>query len=323
MRGSALPEPRKLCDGPGQAGGPGLTAVLRAAERLQLQRDFPGALEASVRGLEQSGSSTLRSSSDVRFSLCIIGIQALAELNQWEQVLGWVLEIYEIPEKIPAKILQICIALYSKVGEPGRVHQTVEIWLKYCNSPSALGCGPGLVLEMYLLHVLLPLGLHAEAEEVILDTVLLTEQQRGTMLQVIENRRTQQMEQASVDSRSLIPAGCSQRRQPAENSFFKVIQQVLALSTRCLHSIFLRKLFLAVFLAYLLIVRLDPASPAAISWLPSLRNIISQIWKTMFAPYNKARIGKSTITRFTCGLHRSQQNHKTPHTFLKEGMEMM
>jgi len=53
-----------------------------------------------------SSFSTLRSS-DVRFSLCIIGIQALAELNQWEQVLSWVLEIYEIPEKIPAKILQI------------------------------------------------------------------------------------------------------------------------------------------------------------------------------------------------------------------------
>ncbi|GCC41689.1 hypothetical protein chiPu_0025783, partial [Chiloscyllium punctatum] len=44
---------------------------------------------------------------DTKSFLCIIGIQALAELNQWDQVLGWILEIYEIPEKIPAKIIQM------------------------------------------------------------------------------------------------------------------------------------------------------------------------------------------------------------------------
>ncbi|GCB78308.1 hypothetical protein scyTo_0021188, partial [Scyliorhinus torazame] len=239
-----------------------------------------------------SSSPSNPRSSDVKFSLCIIGIQALAELNQWEQVLGWVIEIYEIPEKIPAKILQICIALYSKVGEPGRIQQTVGTWLRFWSSPSALGGGPELVLEMYLLHVLLPLGLFAEAEETIQDTALLTEHQRRTVLQVIENKRSQQLEQASVDSRSHTPTDRSQHRHPAPNSLFKVIQQVLALSCRCLHSVSLRKLFLAVCLAYLLIVRLDPASPAAISCLSNFRNVISQMWKNIFTSYSKARIGK-------------------------------
>ncbi|XP_078393278.1 peroxisome assembly protein 26 isoform X2 [Cetorhinus maximus] len=250
MRRSGPLELRRWSEGrPGPGPGPGVAALHRAAEMLQLRRDFPGALAASQRGLEleESGSSTVRSG-DVKFSLCIIGIQALAELNHWDQVLGWVLEIYEIPEKIPVKILQICIVLYSKVGEPSRMQQIVGSWLKHWTSPSALGCGPGLVLELYLLHVLLPLGLYAEAEELILETALLTDQQRGTVLQVIENRRSQQQEQVSVGIRSHVPAGSSQHRHPA--------------------------------------------SPAAISWLTSLQNIIRQIWKTMFAPYNKARICK-------------------------------
>ncbi|XP_067906177.1 peroxisome assembly protein 26 [Heterodontus francisci] len=261
---------------PGSGPEPGARALNRAADLLQLHRDFPGALTACQRGVEllESGNSTL------------------AELNQWEQVLGWVLELYEIPEKIPAKVLQMCIVLYSKVGEPGRMQQIVGSWLKCWTSPSALGYGPELVLELYLLHVLLPLGLYAEAEEVILDTALLTDKQRGLALQVVERRRSQKLEQWSVDSKSQVPAGSSQHRNRVHNSLFKAIQQVLRLSCRCLHLVSLRKLLLAMLLAYLLIVRLDPASPAALSWLLSLQHFIRQMWKTMFAPYYKARIDK-------------------------------
>uniref|UniRef100_UPI00398F031B peroxisome assembly protein 26 n=1 Tax=Pristiophorus japonicus TaxID=55135 RepID=UPI00398F031B len=292
--------------GPGPGSGspspapspPGLAALARAAELLQVRRDFRGALAACRCGLEPggaepegSGSSTLRPG-DLKSSLCIMGIQALAELNQWDQVLSWVLELYQIPEKIPAKILQMCIILYSKVGEPGRMQQAVSSWLQCWASPSGVGCGAGLVLELYLLHVLLPLGLYAEAEELILDTAVLTEQQRGAALRVVAQRRPEQLEQEQAGSRSQVTEGCSQNRHPARNALFQLIQQVLGLSWRCLHLVSLRKLILAVFLAYLLIVRLDPASPAALSWLASLQHFLRLMWNTMFAPYYKTRIGK-------------------------------
>ncbi|XP_067856082.1 peroxisome assembly protein 26 [Heptranchias perlo] len=189
------------------------------------------------------------------------------------------------------------MVLYSKVGEPGRMQQAVGSWLKCWASPSAPGCSAGLVLvlELYLLHVLLPLGLFEEAEEVILDTAVLTDEQREAAVRVVAQRRPEQVEhgsKGSAGSRSGDPADFSQRRHPAHNSLFKVIQQVLRLSRRCLHLVSLRKLLLVVLLAYLLIVRLDPASPAALSWLPSLQHFLRLMWNTMFAPYYKARIGK-------------------------------
>ncbi|XP_020374710.2 peroxisome assembly protein 26 [Rhincodon typus] len=291
--GPGFLEARRCSEGPPGSQGPALAALFRAAQRLQLRRDFPAALAACERGLEleQKGSGSVLAA-DTKSCLCIIGIQALAELNQWDQVLGWVLEIYEIPEKIPARILQMCIILYSKVGEPGQVQKAVDSWLKRCTSPSPLGCGSGLVLELYLLHVLLPLGLYTEAEELIQGTALLTEQQRGPALQVIQNRRPQQPEQDSAGSRCQLAADSSQQCHPVHNSLFKTLQQVLMLSWRFLHLVPVRKLFLAALLAYMLIVRLDPASPAALPWVRSLHNVIRQMWKTMFARFNKARIGK-------------------------------
>ncbi|GCC37627.1 hypothetical protein chiPu_0016132 [Chiloscyllium punctatum] len=233
--------------------GPALAALCRAAHRLQLRRDFPAALEACERGLElEQRGSGLETGSGGETG----------------------------------------IILYSKVGEPGQVQKAVDSWLKCYTSPSALGCGSVLVLELYLLHVLLPLGLYTEAEELIQSTALLTEQQRGPALQVINNRRSQQLEQEPADSRSPLGADSRKQTHPVPNSLFKTLQQVLMLSWRFLHLVPVRKLFLAVILAYLLIVRLDPASPTALPWVRNLHNVIKQMWKTMFARFNKARIDK-------------------------------
>lgn len=44
---------------------------------------------------------------ELKSAFCIVGIQALAELNKWQGVLCWVLQYYGKPEKLPAKILQM------------------------------------------------------------------------------------------------------------------------------------------------------------------------------------------------------------------------
>lgn len=48
-----------------------------------------------------------RRCAEFRAGFCILGIQALAELNQWPGVLSWVVQQYEHLEEIPAKIMQI------------------------------------------------------------------------------------------------------------------------------------------------------------------------------------------------------------------------
>ncbi|XP_069759387.1 peroxisome assembly protein 26 isoform X2 [Narcine bancroftii] len=279
---------------------PGLVWLERAADLLQVQRDFQGALAACERGLEwlgpelvEHGGSTPRAA-DIRCSLCAAGLQALAELRQWHRAWDWLLRQYDRPDRIPARLLQMCIILYSKVGEPGQIQQAVCSWLKERSSASAPG-NISLVFELYILHVLLPLGLYAEAEKEIKDTVILTEQQKESALELVMQRRPKLLEQESVGSRSQVPAKCSQRRQSAPytlSNAFKFIQQVLGLCRRSLSSLSLRKLLLAVFVAYLLIIRLDPASPATLSCLTSLQHFLKSMWDTIFALYYKARLGK-------------------------------
>lgn len=47
------------------------------------------------------------SCAEVKCSLCVVGIQALAEMNRWREVLSWVLQYYHRPEQLPPKILEL------------------------------------------------------------------------------------------------------------------------------------------------------------------------------------------------------------------------
>lgn len=51
--------------------------------------------------------SSANSSLEVKCSLCVVGIQALAEMNRWREVLSWVLQYYQLPEKLPPKVLEL------------------------------------------------------------------------------------------------------------------------------------------------------------------------------------------------------------------------
>lgn len=186
------------------------------------------------------------------------------------------------------------IILYSKAGEPGQIQQAVSSWLKSKASTSATG-SVGLVFELYILHVLLPLGLYAEAEKEIKDTTLLTEQQKESVLEVVLRKRPKLLEQELAENRSQVPAECSERRQSAQYTLrhmFRLIQQVVELCRRHLRLVSLRKLLLAVFVAYLLVIRLDPASPATFSCLTSVRLFLKSTWDIMFSPYYKTRLGQ-------------------------------
>lgn len=47
------------------------------------------------------------SSAEVKCSLCVVGIQALAEMNRWREVLSWLLRYYHVPERLPPKIMEL------------------------------------------------------------------------------------------------------------------------------------------------------------------------------------------------------------------------
>lgn len=173
-----------------QAASPPLSAAVTqmfntlesAAEQMMVHRDFQAAFDTCLSGLESLAGLEPEDSrwgswsfthmfnwklgflcynrnicscrcAELKAGFCILGIQALAELNQWRDVLCWVLQQYE-QEKIPAKIMQmwwgksfiviiIIITHWSIDPQPlGRWTQyetkykiQIVLQFKYANSP--------------------------------------------------------------------------------------------------------------------------------------------------------------------------------------------
>lgn len=44
---------------------------------------------------------------EVKCSLCVVGIQALAEMDRWREALPWVLQYYQVPAKLPPRVLEL------------------------------------------------------------------------------------------------------------------------------------------------------------------------------------------------------------------------
>ncbi|XP_071359078.1 peroxisome assembly protein 26 [Trachinotus anak] len=264
-----------------------------AAEQMMVHKDFQAAFDTCDRGLQSLASMESEDNrcGELKAGFCILGIQALAELNQWHGVLSWVLQQYEPPEKIPAKIMQMCILLYSKVGEPAVMQETVRVWL-HCPSNSRVS-GFGTVAELYLLHVLVPLGHTEEARELIVGEVgssAFTEDQRQTALDVVVEKEEQNQEPPlspghSPNSEITAPAvstkGAVIRKLEAMLRFLYRKLRVTSSGLLSLHRI-----FLAAVLLYMLFVQMDPALPSSFMWISKLHQLLKQTWSSMFAPYS-------------------------------------
>ncbi|KAJ8262012.1 hypothetical protein GJAV_G00161090 [Gymnothorax javanicus] len=272
-----------------------------AAEHLMVYRDFRAAVETCERGLDglgrpgEQGESGLRNG-ELKAALCIVGIQALAELNQWRRVLPWILQQYNRPEKIPAKIMQMCILLYAKVGEPATMEEVGCDWLKYNSNRSSPAFGT--VAELYLIHILLPLCRLAEARELVLGDaggVAFNEDQRQTALGIIEKQEGHDQRRQSS---SACPPSSPEHSTALDRHEGTAIQRLeillrlmcrgLSIAKRGLWSSVVQRALLAAFLLYLILVRLDPALPLSFPWISHLLQILRQMWNAMFAPFYRA-----------------------------------
>ncbi|XP_008313816.1 peroxisome assembly protein 26 [Cynoglossus semilaevis] len=262
-----------------------------AAEQMVIQRDFQAAFDTCNRSLDNLRSSTESDDdrcAEFKAGFCILGIQALAELNQWQSALSWVLQQYEQVETVPAKIMQMCILLYSKVGHPVGIQEAARVWLhRPCNSRVS---GFGTVAELYLLHVLVPQGQTEEAREMIVGTVgnsAFTEDQRQMALDVVEEKAQQTREpppdvnpNSEMTSHSVSPKGAVVRKLEAA---LRCLYRKLFVTS--FSSFSLRRIFLAVVFLYLIFVRMDPALPSTFMWISKLLQLIKQMWRSTFKLY--------------------------------------
>ncbi|XP_074554399.1 peroxisome assembly protein 26 isoform X2 [Halichoeres trimaculatus] len=285
-----------------------------AAEQMMVFKDFQAALETCDSGLRSLSNTGPEDSRFVEFKagFCILGIQALAEMNQWQKVLTWILQQYQDPDRIPAEIMKMSIVLHSKVGQPARMQDAARLWLLSPSNRSLNGFGT--VAELYLLHILLPLGQKHSALELIHGDVgssVFTEDQRRAALELLEEKEPLSEESPLSPVTSLEPVSSGGLTQLLEiiltqtdqknnpvclftgcvlhklESMLRSLYRKLCLT--CSRSSSLQRLFLAAVLLYMLALRLDPALPSSFMWISKLLQLLRGVWRAMFAPYYKAQ----------------------------------
>lgn len=217
---------------------------------------------------------------DIEAAFCVLGVQALAELNEWHYVLPWVLLQYEQQEKIPAKIMQMCILLHTKVGETGALLNVTSAWL-HCTS-NTRAAEYMTVMELYLLYVLIPLGHLEKAQDLIqgrLGLCTLTEEQRQTALDIVKQKLVPNPDltnSSEVFLQTNKPQGVVLNKLVA---ILKYLYRKLLMNS-AFHP---HKVFLFVFLVYILYLRNDPAHPSSFMWISKLSQLLRQMWTALFA----------------------------------------
>uniref|UniRef100_A0A8C0K0D8 Peroxisomal biosis factor 26 n=1 Tax=Canis lupus dingo TaxID=286419 RepID=A0A8C0K0D8_CANLU len=255
-----------------------------AADLLVVHLDFRAALRTCERAWRSLAGDQAAAyvSLEVKGSLCVVGIQALAEMNRWREVLSWVLQYYQVPEKLPPKVLELCVLLYSKMQEPGAVLEVVSAWLQ---DPDNQGLPEYRALaELHLQRVLLPLGYLSEAEELVVGSAAFSEEERLDVLQDIRKAKQQQKHQhlGSEEAQKL----------NQEGSFSHKFLSLMMLFRRLWDSIVshffsmpFKKSLLAALILCLLVVRFDPASPSSLPFLYKLAQLFHRIQEGMFSLY--------------------------------------
>uniref|UniRef100_A0A8D0GUL9 Peroxisomal biosis factor 26 n=1 Tax=Sphenodon punctatus TaxID=8508 RepID=A0A8D0GUL9_SPHPU len=263
-----------------------------AVDLLVVHMDFAAALDRCEKGCESLTSDPENedcdNSAETKCSLCIVGIQALAEMNRWREVLSWLLRYYQIPEHLPPKILELCILLYSKVKEP---HVMVEVgrdWLTNLANQSLPMYGS--LVDLHLSHVLLPLGKFGEAEELVQGCKTFGKEQQLEALRTVSEKSRQWVQQQEEGQSK--PE--EQQTTAREKLFSSVSHKVLTLLTvlrRVLGSVAghvcsipYKKTLLAAFMLYLVVVRLDPAAPTSLPFLYRLIQLFHQAQAAVFSP---------------------------------------
>lgn len=265
---------------------PTAAAVLleEAADLLVVDRDFVAALQTCQRACQSlaQAEGSLSDSLEVKCSLCVVGIQALAELNRWREVRPWVLQNYHIPEKLPPKVLELCVLLYSKMQEPEAMLDVVRAWLQDPDNQ----CLPEYraVAELHLRQVLLPLGYLSEAELLVVDAATFSEDQRQEVLQAISAARQQQKCQHSASTEKTQVPDQEGTSSSKFLSLLTLLRKFWDFAVRHFCSLPFKKSILAAVLLCVLVVRFDPASPSSLPFLYKLLQIFHRIRGAVFSP---------------------------------------
>ncbi|XP_045190752.2 uncharacterized protein LOC123547591 [Mercenaria mercenaria] len=130
--------------------------IERATENLLL-KDFEDCQSACTCGITRAKQfiEDERAESCIE-RLCVLCIQALAEMNKWQDVLPLIQDVYSSIELCPCTVIQLCILLHARVKEYSQCHALASLWLR--NEDNSYKPGYDRVAALYIEHVMLPQG---------------------------------------------------------------------------------------------------------------------------------------------------------------------
>ncbi|XP_067684349.1 peroxisome assembly protein 26-like [Haliotis asinina] len=158
--------------------GHALEQTVEKASDLLLYRDFDRCLVHCSEVIDRiRHTPSFQSYVD---SLCIVMIQAFAELDQWDAVLPFVQKIYKNIDSCPVRIIQLCLLLHVKVKEYLKCHAIAETWLhndrnRQCPQYSD-------VVKLYVQRVLVPLGAYNLIPQLVDSCQGLSDAEKDAML---------------------------------------------------------------------------------------------------------------------------------------------
>ncbi|KAG8438744.1 hypothetical protein GDO86_005077 [Hymenochirus boettgeri] len=261
---------------------PALSLLDAATDLLVLERNFAGSLELCERGLQIIKTEPKETKCEqAKTSLCIIGIQSLAELGRWREVLPWIMEHYRTPQEMPHNVMEMCILLYGKVNQPRVMLELSSDWLKLPANQQLPGYSR--VAELHLIHILLPLGLICDAEDLVGDSSVFDEKQRVVALTAVDkHRKLLQLEEEKLKTQDAqLSQSESEAKRQTGNMLTNLLLRILGLVARLVRKVPFRNLSLALLLIAIILLRLDPGTPVCYGPMSNLllllRNIISGV----------------------------------------------
>ncbi|OWF51256.1 peroxisome assembly protein 26-like [Mizuhopecten yessoensis] len=128
----------------------------KATEKL-LFKNFDECIQVCEAGITEAHMKAENLSVTEKLEpLCILAVQAYAELNQWQRVMPFVQQVYGSVEDCPYKVMHLCILLHSKVKEYTQCHALSSVWLKHPGNVGREGYTD--VVDVCIKHILLPQG---------------------------------------------------------------------------------------------------------------------------------------------------------------------
>ncbi|XP_033098717.1 peroxisome assembly protein 26-like isoform X2 [Anneissia japonica] len=158
--------------------------------------------------------------------LCIIAVQALAEMNRWQDVLPFLQSQYGPVQQLPAKLVQLCMLLHVHINK----HQEAEVLYKQYSTLSTKKISSEQhtqLTELLFSHVLFPQEKWTEAAKVIESDCILRTDKKLALLKVLkEKERCQKRESGSIVSQSIVEDTEPMRENRQGNVLFLMASKV-------------------------------------------------------------------------------------------------